>query len=62
MKSLLKIFEFMNEKTAKLLNKYAQAKGLNTKDLKRKWLSLNKNERFLERQKILKELKELYSK
>lgn len=52
----------MNEKTAKLLNKYAQAKGLNTKDLKRKWLSLNKNERFLERQKILKELKELYSK
>ncbi|MCS7206131.1 MAG: hypothetical protein NZ853_10585 [Leptospiraceae bacterium] len=52
----------MNEKTAKLLNKYAMAKGLNPKNLKRFWLSLNKEQRFLERQKILKELLELHKK
>ena len=52
----------MYEKTAKLLNKYASAKGYNPKELKRRWLSLNKDERFLERQRILKELQELKSK
>ncbi len=52
----------MNEKTAKLINRYAEAKGYKAKELKKKWLSLNKKERFLERQRILKELKELYSK
>ncbi|MFN3605346.1 MAG: hypothetical protein ACK4UJ_11620 [Leptonema sp. (in: bacteria)] len=52
----------MNEKTAKLINHYAQAKGYNVKELKKKWLSLNKKERFLERQRILQELKQLYSK
>lgn len=52
----------MNEKTAKLLNKYAMAKGYSSKDLKRRWLSLNKKQRFLERQKILAELKELQSR
>lgn len=52
----------MNQKTAKLLNKYASAKGYNSKDLKRRWVTLNKEQRFLERQKILTELKELQSK
>jgi hypothetical protein len=52
----------MNEKTAKLINKYAQAKGFNSKDLKRRWLSLNSKERFWERQKMLKELKEMQAK
>ncbi|GIX41146.1 MAG: hypothetical protein KatS3mg129_0879 [Leptospiraceae bacterium] len=52
----------MNEKTAKLINKYALAKGYNARELKKRWLSLNSKERFLERQKMLKELKELQSK
>lgn len=46
----------MNEKTAKLLNKYATARGQNVKELKREWLSLNGKERFLKRQELLKEL------
>lgn len=47
----------MNEKTAKLLNKYAAAKGSNSKELKREWLSLSAKERFQKRQEILKDLK-----
>ncbi|MCR9144027.1 MAG: hypothetical protein NXI24_17400 [bacterium] len=47
----------MNEKTAKLLNKYALAKGSNSRDLKREWVSLNAKERFQKRQAILQELK-----
>ncbi|MEQ9363159.1 MAG: hypothetical protein RIF32_02895 [Leptospirales bacterium] len=47
----------MNEKTAKLLNKYALAKGSNSRDLKREWVALNAKERFQKRQSILKELK-----
>ncbi len=52
----------MNEKTAKLINRYASAKGYNPKDLKKRWLNLNAKERFLERQKMLLELKELLKK
>jgi len=47
----------MNEKTAKLLNKYAKARGVNPKELKREWTSLNAKERFVKRQNLLKELK-----
>lgn len=47
----------MNGKTAKLLNRYAQAKGTNAKDLKRLWQNLTGKERFLKRQELLKELK-----
>lgn len=47
----------MNEKTAKLLNRYALAKGSNSRDLKREWNNLNAGERHLRRQEILKELK-----
>ena len=47
----------MNEKTAKLLNRYAMAKGSNLKELKRLWNSLNARDRFLKRQGMLKELK-----
>lgn len=52
----------MNEKTAKLINRYAMAKGLNPKNIKRYWLSLNKEQRFQERQKMLAELQKLQSK
>ncbi len=47
----------MNGKTAKLLNRYAQSKGSNVKDLKRIWYNLSAKERFLKRQELLKELK-----
>lgn len=47
----------MNEKTAKLLNRYALAKGSNSRELKREWVSLNAKERFQKRQSILNELK-----
>lgn len=47
----------MNEKTAKLLNRYALAKGGNSKDIKREWTALNAKERFLKRQSMLKDLK-----
>ncbi len=52
----------MNEKTAKLLRKYSDAKGINLKEMKRKWLTLNQKEKFLERQRILNELKQIQSK
>ncbi|MBX7056781.1 MAG: hypothetical protein K1X75_01855 [Leptospirales bacterium] len=47
----------MNEKTAKLLNRYSLARGGNLKALKREWLSLNARQRFERRQAILRELK-----
>ncbi len=47
----------MNGKTAKLLNRYAKAKGVNDKDLKREWYAMNAKERFLRRQAMLQELK-----
>lgn len=47
----------MNEKTAKLLNRYSLAKGANPKELKREWLSLNARERFQKRQALLQALK-----
>lgn len=42
----LKDWLFMNGKTAKLINRYAEAKGYKAKDLKKKWLSLNKKKGF----------------
>jgi len=47
----------MNEKTAKLLNRYAKARGVNVKELKRQWTALNGRERFDKRQALLKDLK-----
>ncbi|MBI3396158.1 MAG: hypothetical protein HY042_10015 [Spirochaetia bacterium] len=47
----------MNEKTAKLLNRFAKAKGVNPKDLKREWAGLNATERFKKRQTLLRDLK-----
>ncbi len=47
----------MNGKTAKLLNRYALAKGVNSRDLKRQWMSMNARERFQRRQKLILELK-----
>ena len=57
MTGYLKKMSQMNGKTAKLLNRYALAKGNNIKDLKRLWQSLNAKERFLKRQELIKELK-----
>ena len=47
----------MNETTAKILNRYALARGSNSRDLKREWMALNAKERYLKRQSMLKELK-----
>lgn len=47
----------MNEKTAKLINRYALAKGSNSRELKREWNALNARERFQKRQAMLAELK-----
>ncbi|MCB1325504.1 MAG: hypothetical protein H7A21_15630 [Spirochaetales bacterium] len=47
----------MNEKTAKLINRYSLARGSNSKELKREWNTLNARERFLRRQMMLRELK-----
>ncbi|WP_167882063.1 MULTISPECIES: hypothetical protein [Leptospira] len=46
----------MNQKTAKLLKKYAEAKGINEKQIKREWLVLNEFQKDQKRQEILKEL------
>ncbi|MCB1315422.1 MAG: hypothetical protein KDK34_08085 [Leptospiraceae bacterium] len=46
----------MNEKTAKLLNRYARTTGANSRALKREWLSLTGKERYEKRQALLKEL------
>ena len=47
----------MNGKTAKLLNRYSKAKGLNSRDLKREWYALTSKQRFLRRQEMLQDLK-----
>ncbi len=46
----------MNQKTAKLLKKFAQAKGLSEKDVKREWLVLNEFQKDKKRQEILSSL------
>ncbi|WP_155722273.1 hypothetical protein [Leptospira weilii] len=46
----------MNQKTAKLLNKYAELKGVSLKQIKREWLVLNEHQKDQKRQEILKEL------
>lgn len=46
----------MNEKTAKLLNRYALARGANVKDLKREWNSLDARGRFVRRQELIQDL------
>ncbi|EPG73690.1 hypothetical protein LEP1GSC058_3649 [Leptospira fainei serovar Hurstbridge str. BUT 6] len=46
----------MNQKTAKLIKKYAEAKGINEKQIKREWLVLNQQQKDAKRQEILKEL------
>ncbi|AMX57201.1 hypothetical protein LEP1GSC016_3119 [Leptospira borgpetersenii serovar Hardjo-bovis str. Sponselee] len=46
----------MNQKTAKLLNKYAELKGVSSKQIKREWLILNEHQKDQKRQEILKEL------
>jgi len=46
----------MNEKTAKLLNRYATLRGVNVKDLKREWNSMNARERFLRRRDLITDL------
>ena len=51
----------MNEKTSKLIRRYAMAKGGDLKQakkaLKREWVSLSGKERYFKRQEMLKELK-----
>ncbi|MCB1141617.1 MAG: hypothetical protein KDK54_05225 [Leptospiraceae bacterium] len=46
----------MNSKTAKIINKYAELKGLNPKHIKREWNSLNESEKDLKRQEYLEAL------
>ena len=46
----------VNEKTAKILKKYADASKQDKKRVKSWWLSLNRDERARERARILKEL------
>ena len=43
----------MNQKTVKLLKKYADLKGLNEDDLKKEWMSLGQHEKSSKRQEIL---------
>ncbi|MCB1167851.1 MAG: hypothetical protein KDK37_14085 [Leptospiraceae bacterium] len=47
----------MNEKTAKLLKRYADKTGSNVRDLKKAWQGLTARERFEKRQSYLQELK-----
>lgn len=46
----------MNQKTAKLLKKYGQLKGLDDKNLKREWMSMNQAERTKKRKEYLSAL------
>jgi hypothetical protein len=48
----------MNERTGKLLSKYARETKKNPKDLKRWWLALPWNERAKERNRMEAELKQ----
>lgn len=43
----------MNQKTVKLLKKYADLKGIDKKQIKREWLSLNEIEKDKKRQEIV---------
>lgn len=43
----------MNAKTVKILRKYANLKGLDLKNLKREWLSLNEFQKDKKRQEYL---------
>ncbi len=54
--SLFNFLVGMNQKTAKLLNKYAELKGISSKQIKREWLVLNEHQKDQKRQEILKEL------
>ncbi|PJZ71276.1 hypothetical protein CH373_01880 [Leptospira perolatii] len=51
-----KYWLYMNQKTSKLLKKYAEAKGISEKQMKREWLVLNQQQKDKKRQEILKEL------
>jgi len=42
----------MNEKTAKLIRRYADATGENERDLKRRWNDLDQKARFAFRQEM----------
>ncbi|GMT49469.1 MAG: hypothetical protein IEMM0008_1008 [bacterium] len=48
----------MNQRTAKLLNKYASRKGNPKKETKTWWESLSWKEKDKERERIIKELSE----
>ncbi len=43
----------MNSKTAKIIKKFSDLKGINSKQLKREWLSLNESEKDKKRQEFL---------
>lgn len=43
----------MNQKTAKIIRKYADLKGIDEKDLKREWKSLNESQKDIKRQEFL---------
>jgi hypothetical protein len=43
----------MNQRTAKLLKKYSNLKGVNVKQLKREWLSMNESQKDIKRQEYL---------
>jgi hypothetical protein len=46
----------MNNKTAKLLKKYAQSKGISDKQAKREWQGISHQAKDKMKQSILKEL------
>jgi hypothetical protein len=43
----------MNQKTAKIIRKFAELKGIETKTLKREWLSMNESQKDIKRQEYL---------
>ncbi len=43
----------MNQKTAKVLKKFADLKGVDPKSLKKEWLSLNESQKDIKRQEYL---------
>jgi hypothetical protein len=46
----------MNNKTAKLIKKHAELKGINPKQAKREWLSLNEFQKDAKRQEVISTL------
>jgi len=46
----------MNQKTVKLIKKYASLKGVSEKQIKLEWMNLNKSERDIKRQEYLSNL------